>query len=146
MTKYIEANCDNPKFFSRQNRHFSDDPVDEEFLTAIEAERAKAIDARDPAEMLRNIAASNGFSPQDDCALLAKLSADELVGLFDQNEGKDIKAMVEWANRLANQPTAGALKENMALALDIIAARSPMRAERLRNWGVLPPAPKATGK
>ena len=146
VTKYIEANCDNPKFFSRQNRHFSDDPVDEEFLTAIEAERAKAIDARDPAEMLRNIAASNGFSPQDDCALLAKLSADELVGLFDQNEGKDIKAMVEWANRLANQPTAGALKENMALALDIIAARSPMRAERLRNWGVLPPAPKATGK
>jgi len=135
---YVEANRDTPEFFSRWNRFFGDDPTDDELQAAMEAGRTAIVDARDPAEMLRKIAQTNGFNPAEDAALLSKLSIDELVQLFDENEGEQLKGIVEWADRIASQQGAEKLRAKMTAAIDRIAARSAMRADRLRSWGVLP--------
>lgn len=142
VAKYIDANRSKPHFFSRWNLFFHDNPVDDELLAAMEAERTAIVDARDPAEMLKQIARTNGYNPEEDSARLSRLTADELVKLFDQNAGDDVKGMMEWANRLANQPGAVGLRASLDDALTRIAGRSPMRADRLRSWGILPPIKK----
>ena len=138
VLKYIDANRGKPDFFSRWNRFFHDDPVDAELRAAMEAERAAIVDTRDPAEMLKQMARTNGYNPEEDSARLARLTADELVQLFDDHAADDIKGMMEWANRLASHPGAAGLRASLDEAFARIADRSPMRADRLRNWGVLP--------
>lgn len=142
VQQYVEANHETPGFFSRWDRFFGDYPVDEELLAAMEAGRLAIVDARDPAEMLKRMTQTNSFNPLEDAALLSKLSVDELVKLFDENSGEDLKGIMEWADRLSKQQGADVLRANMTAAVEVIAARSPMRADRLRNWGVLPPEPE----
>jgi hypothetical protein len=137
VERYIEANRGKPDFFSRWRRFFHDDPVDQELLTAMEAERTAVVDARDPAEMLKQMALSGSFNPAEDSARLSRLSVDELVQLFDDHAADDIKGMMEWADRLAEQPGAERLRASLDEALARIASRSPMRADRLRSWGIL---------
>jgi len=147
ITSWIEANRDKPDFFSRSNRFFFDDPVDPELHAALEAGRNEIVDGRDPAETLKAMAKTSSFNPTEDVALLSRLSTGQLVEMFDANAGDDIKGMMEWAHHLTAQPGADALRANLDAALLEIAGRSPMRADRLRNWGVLPepPAPPTEG-
>lgn len=135
---YIEANREKPEFFSCSNQFFFNDPVDPELLAALDAGRAEIVDARDPAEMLKAMAKSNGFNPEEDTARLSRLSSAELVAMFDANAGGDLKGMMEWADRLANQPGADVLRANLSAAIAEIASRSRMREDRLRGWGLLP--------
>jgi hypothetical protein len=135
---YVEAHRTDGDFFRRWDRFFGNDPTDAEFIGAMEAGRAAIVDARDPAQMLKAMARSSGFNPAEDSALLSKLTADELVELFDSNSGEELKGMVEWAHRLSRQPGADLLKERFDEAVAKIAARSPMRASKLRSWGVFP--------
>ena len=107
--------------------------------------RAAIVDARNPADMLRSLASSSGFNPEEDVARLSILQVPDLVALFDENAGSDLRSMIEWANRLANQPGADTLKANMAAAMNQIASRSPMREDRLRSWGFLPQPESAGG-
>ncbi|GHH24382.1 hypothetical protein GCM10008023_36510 [Sphingomonas glacialis] len=145
VVKYIDANRSKPDFFSKWNRFFHDDPVDEELLAAMEAERTAIVDARDPAEMLKQMARTSGYNPDEDSARLSRLTADELVQLFDGNAADDVKGMMEWADRLASHPGALGMRASLDEALARIAARSPMRADRLRSWGVLPANEKPDG-
>lgn len=138
VTRYVDANRGKPNFFSSWNRFFHDDPVDKELLAAMEAEHALTVDARDPAEMLKQMARTNGYNPDEDVPRLSRLSVDELVKLFDDHAADNVKVMMVWANRLASQPGAYILRASLNEALGRIAARSPMRAARLRSWGVLP--------
>ncbi|NLS28924.1 hypothetical protein S2M10_39370 [Sphingomonas sp. S2M10] len=139
---YVEANRSTPNFFKQWDRFLGADPIDPEFKAAMDAGRAAIVDERDPAEMLRQIAQSGGFNPEEDAARLGRLSVNDLVGLFDQYPG-DAKEMMEWAGRIARHAGSEALSARVAEAIGQIAARSPMRADKLRNWGVWPPIPDA---
>ena len=141
IQSWIEANRDKPGFFSRPNWLFFDDPVDDELHDSLESGRNETLDERDPAEALKAMAKSSGFNPVEDVALLSKLSIGQLVALFDGNSGDELKSMMEWASRLAKQAGADAFHANLDAALLKIAERSPMRADRLRSWGVLPEQP-----
>ena len=132
----IKANASNPEFFSLSNRIFVDGPVDEELFAGIEAQRTAISDTRDPAAVLARMVDTSGFNPEQDVALFSKLSVAELVALFDENPGRKLKGMVVSANSIANQPGADALRKNLSSAFKQIAERSPMRANRLRLWGV----------
>ncbi len=52
---------------------------------------------------------------------------------------------MEWSDRLASHPGAVGLRASLDEALARIAARSPMRADRLRSWGVLSAVQKPEG-
>lgn len=142
ITEWIEANRDKPDFFSHSNRFFFNDPVDPELGAALEAGRNEIVDARDPSETLKAMAKSGAFNPKEDAALLSKLSTEQLVAMFDTAGADDVKSMMEWGCRLAAQPGAEQLRANLDTALLQIAARSPMREDRLRSWGVLPESPE----
>ncbi len=92
--------------------------------------------------MLKQMARSGGYNPAEDAARLSRLSVDELVQLFDDHAADDVKGMMEWADRLAGQPGAEGLRERLDEALRRIAARSRMREDRLRGWGLLPDEPQ----
>lgn len=141
LARWIEANRGKEGFFDRWNRFFANDPVDAELLAAMEAGRAEIVDARDPADMLKQMAKSGGYNPAEDAARLSRLSADEIVRLFDDHAADDVKGMMEWADRLAAQPGAENLRASLDEALGRIASRSRMREDRLRSWGVLPEFP-----
>ena len=142
LARWIEANRGKEGFFDRWNRFFANDPVDAELLAAMEAGRAEIVDARDPADMLKQMAKSGGYNPAEDAARLSRLSADEIVRLFDDHAADDVKGMMEWADRLAAQPGAENLRASLDEALGRIASRSRMREDRLRGWGVLPEFPE----
>ncbi|WP_131819280.1 hypothetical protein [Sphingomonas jatrophae] len=142
LARWIEANRGKEGFFDRWNRFFANDPVDAELLAAMEAGRAEIVDARDPADMLKQMAKSGGYNPAEDAARLSRLSADEIVRLFDDHAADDVKGMMEWADRLAAQPGAENLRASLDEALGRIASRSRMREDRLRGWGVLPKSPE----
>lgn len=137
VAQYIEANRTKPNFFSRWNQFFHGDPVDAELWAAMEAERTAIMDARDPAEMLKQIARTNGYNPEEDSARLSRLTTDELVQLFDDCAADNLKGIMQWADRLASHSNAVGLRASLDDAFARIAARSPMRADRLRNWGLL---------
>ena len=84
------------------------------------------------------MARTGAFNPKEDAARLAHLSVDDLVRLFDQH-AKDAKGMMEWIDRIARHTETEALSARLAEAIGQIAARSPMRADKLTSWGVLAP-------
>lgn len=138
LARWIEANRGKEGFFDRWNRFFANDPVDAELLAAMEAGRAEIVDARDPADILKQMAKSGGYNPAEDAARLSRLSADEIVRMFDDHAADDVKGMMEWADRLAAQPGAENLRASLDEALGRIASRSRMREDKLRGWGVIP--------
>lgn len=138
VKQFVAANKTKPDFFSKSQRMFFDNPVDDELLSALEAGRIAIVYSQDPVERLKVIAESNGFNPPDDIMLLDKLTSDDFLSIFDNNSGGDLKSIMEWSLRIGAQPGAEPLRDKVLKAIKTIAARSPMRAERLRNWGVLP--------
>jgi hypothetical protein len=136
VAKFLAVNSDRPEFFARDNRMFYDDQVDPELHSALEAERIKHRDARDPVERLKKIADQRGFDPADDVALFSRLSSDDWLAFFDENEGPNIKNLIEWAGIIAAQEGGETMRANLKLAVDEIGARSPMRANKLKAWGV----------
>lgn len=145
VESYIDANADVPRFFSRQNRLFFDDPVDPQLLSRLERGRAALLQARDPATVLKRMASNEGFNPEDDLPLFSAMTTAQLVQLLDDHAGEHIKSMAEWLARLAKQPGGEALLKKVEAAFAIMASRSRMREDRLRSWGLLPSEPpKAT--
>lgn len=135
---FVDANKTKPDFFSKSERMFFDTPADDELLNALEAGRMAIVYSQDPVDRLKVIAEAKGFNPPDDIALLDKLTSNDFLSIFDNNSGPDLKSLVEWSMRIGAQPGAEQLRGKVIRAIEIIAKRSPMRAERLRNWGVLP--------
>jgi len=138
VSKYVEANEQNLEQILEGGRLFITGPVDEELSATLERRRKVAIDTRDPAEVLLAMASSKGLNPTEDVPLFSKLEPDELIKLFHQLEGGGLGSIIEWADRLASQPGADVFRANLTTALKTIAEQSPMRAGRLRQWGVLP--------
>lgn len=138
LARWIEVNRGKEEFFDRWNRFFANDPVDPELLAAMDAGRAEIVDARDPADMLKQMVKSGGYNPDEDAARLSRLNADELIQLFDDHAADNVKGMMEWADRLANQSGSAVLRASLSEAFKRIASRSRMQADRLRSWGLLP--------
>ncbi|WP_294195714.1 hypothetical protein [uncultured Sphingomonas sp.] len=138
IKQYIDENAHTPNFFSRQNRLFFDDPVDPQLLSRLEQGRTALLGARDPATVLKNMATNKDFDPERDLPLFSALTIAQLVQLLDDHAGEEIKGMAEWLARLARQPGGEALLKKVEAAFAIMAARSRMRADRLRSWSLLP--------
>jgi hypothetical protein len=137
--RYVQANARDPAFYSH-TLHLGGDPIDPAFRDALASNRFVANDDRDPAKRLKAIASTNGYNPEEDAALLNRLTVADLVALFDDNPGEDLKGMVKWASIIASQPHADELSGKLSAAFAQIAARSPMTAARLQDWqALLPP-------
>jgi hypothetical protein len=133
---YAAALPEDPKSFDVSNHHFmADNPIDPTLLAAIEARRERYKDPRDPRSVLLDVGRNQGWNDEDE-RLLASLSADDFVTLIEATEGKELRQIIQMGLRMAahqgaESPMQAALNE----ALARIAAKSPLRARRLKAWG-----------
>lgn len=138
--QYVAAMPNTMQSYQIENHIFLNDVlVDPALRQALEGAYAKFEDCRDPQEVLVEIGRNQGWNDQDE-RLLASLSADDFEALIERTQGKELRHVVQMALRLAaHHADKEALQAPLHEALARIAAKSPLRARRLKAWGFSPP-------
>jgi hypothetical protein len=134
---YVAAQPDNPRFFDIQNHHFSADrPIDAVLREAFAERLAGVKDDRDPKAILLTIGHGEPWQDED-IRLLATVTSDAYVAMIEGTQGQDLKLLVQTALQVAgrHQQDAPEINTGLTEALSFIAAKSPLRARRLRQWG-----------
>lgn len=138
IEKYVDANRGNQGFFNPDNIYLArDDVFDPPFAEAISAARAAYIDDRDPREVLVSMFERKGWDPED-IELLAKVTADQFQAIFESIRGADLRRSIKNAQLIGRQGDEASAKVGIAVqqALEQIARKSPLRALRLRRYGI----------
>ncbi|MBE1528954.1 hypothetical protein GGC65_003410 [Sphingopyxis sp. OAS728] len=139
---YADAQPDNPDFFSIRNHHFpADQPADPALVAALAERLATFREERDPKAVLVDIGHGRAWQ-DDDLALLAGIDADAYQLMFEGTEGADLSLLIRTALQIArgHEHDRPEIRAAVEQALGRIAAKSPLRARRLRQWGFAPPA------
>jgi hypothetical protein len=134
---YVAALPNELRAFTLDGHHFMpDQPVDAALAAALQARYEGFEDERDPRRVLMELAQGQGWNTEDE-RLMAQLSSDEFQNLIESTEGPQLRAVVKTALRMAEQggESAPQIKASLHEALSRIAAKSPLRARRLRYWG-----------
>lgn len=140
INTYVAAKTENRQYFNFNNHHFTNEsPADPALRAAFQRRYDEFVDTRDPVEVLKQIAEGNGWG-DDDEHLVANLSAGQFEAIFEQTQGPTLRRVIQAALRLASNGSPSAARMNAPLrqALKNIAAKSPLRARRLRSWGFNP--------
>ncbi|QGN56182.1 hypothetical protein [Novosphingobium sp. Gsoil 351] len=139
IAAYVSAHNDaKPEFFNIGNHHFSaDDRLDPALRQAFEKRRAAYVDERNPLDVLRSIGEGRGWNDAD-VALMAKQSPEDFERLFESLKGKEVRRSIETIRVLAHSHHEGSklIDEASLKALRKIAAKSPMRAKKIRSYGI----------
>lgn len=143
---YVAAQPQNPRFFDIGNHHFpADQPADPALAAALADRLAAFRDERDPKEVLIEIGHGRGWQDED-LVLLGSLNADAYEAMIEGTEGPDLSILVRTALQIARHhaPDRPEIRTAVDEALGRIAAKSPLRARRLRQWGFIrAPRPEA---
>lgn len=139
IDRYVEARKDEGKaFFDLYEHHFmTSDAPDPRLVAAFEAKRATFVDARDPGQVLIQISAQQGWD-EEDVELLASVTADQLIAMFDAIKGPELRRSIQFAHTLAKSGSkhADTLNGRLAEAMKTMAARSYHTKRRLKSWRV----------
>jgi hypothetical protein len=137
---YVAAQPEDRQYFNFHNHHFTNEsPADPALRGAFQKRYDDFVDPRDPGQVLTLIAEGNGWS-DDDERLIAALSAEQFKTIFEQARGPILRRIIQAALRLASNgsPATAPMRAPLRRALENIAAKSPLRARRLRSWGFNP--------
>ena len=140
---YVASRPNEPDALNLNEYHFMhDQPADGALRAAFQSRYEAFEDTRDPKQVLLEIAGGQGWNTEDE-RLLATLSADAFQTLIEGTEGPDLRRVIKTALRMASHGGESAPRMRVALheALARIAAKSPLRARRLRYWGFAPVRP-----
>lgn len=145
IAAYIAARTEERiEFFDISNHHFSaDDQVDEGLCKAFSERRAAYVDRRAPLDALRDIAAKGRWDNLD-VVLMGKQSADDFERLFESLTGDEVRVSIKMVYEMGRGHYADSKKIRAASleALRRIAGKSPLRARKIRGWGIsLEPSP-----
>lgn len=139
---YVASRPNEPNALDLGEYHFMpDQPADDALRAAFEKRYEAFEDTRDPKRVLLEIARGQGWNTQDE-RLMATLSADEFQILIESTEGPDLRRVIKTALRMASHgggETAPRMRAALHEALARIAAKSTLRARRLRYWGFAAP-------
>ena len=139
IQRYIEVNQDHgPEFFNIQNQHVSaDEEIDAALREAFALRRASHIDTRSPLDVLQSIGRRGGWD-EADVMLMAKQSVGDFEKMFEALRGRDLRSSIETILILGNSNTEGSAAVRTASrgALRCIARKSPLRARKIRRYGV----------
>jgi len=116
--------------------HMFDRVSDPEILEAVEVAKGRAaqtLSLQDAFDMFR---ATNGY-PEKAIASFAEASVDEIVRFIDATVSEDmagvLRRILELRSNHADPNWVGA-SQNVQHACELIAARSALAADRMRNW------------
>lgn len=139
IDRYTEARKDEGKaFFDLYEHHFmANDTPDPRLVAAFDAKHASFVDVRDPGQMLIQISAEQGWN-QEDVDLLASLTPEQLIAMFDKIKGPELRRSIKFAHTLARSQVglADKLSAHLAEAMKTMAMRSYQTERRLKSWGV----------
>lgn len=111
--------------------------VDPEIESAFQKIEEQYVDNRDPIDVMKKIAKNRSWNPED-IELLSKLSADDYERIFLEIEDQNLNSIGRFIVARSNDD--GDNNKRMKLALDEglkrIAAKSYLRAERIKSYGV----------
>jgi hypothetical protein len=132
----VHAN-ERPEFYDLSDYFVRGDEIEDGLREAFAKARAAYVDSRDPLEVLRGIGERHGWSEQD-AMLLAKQSADDFEQMFEALRGEDVRQSIETIRQLAraHQPESEAIERATSEALRRIAAKSPIRARKIKRFGI----------
>jgi len=139
VSSYVAANDDKDiRFFDLADSPFLDrNNVDPTLKKAFEKRYDDYVDDREPIEVLKSIGGRNGWS-NEDLRLMAQQSSDGFEKMFEALDGSEMKSSIE--NILAigrgHSDDAAAIREASINALKKIASKSPLRARKVRRFGV----------
>ncbi len=113
--------------------------VDEEVKSAFRAKTEEYSDDRDPAEVLIQLADSNGWS-RNDLELLSNLSEDDFYAIFKGSTGDRLRSLLNGALKYSNVVNATEemkkISSTAESALKRIASESDLNRERVQFWGI----------
>lgn len=93
------------------------------------------VDDRDPRDVLATMVNQRGWSPPD-IKLLTEVDADAFVSIFEDLRGSQVRQTIEFLRMLGKQPEAVDVGATVEEALRRIARKSPLRAIRMRRYGI----------
>jgi hypothetical protein len=138
VRNYVESRSeDGFEFYNIRNHHFSeDDIIDETFKVAMEEACQRHVDDRDPFEVLKSLA-RGGWS-EADVILMGRQSADDFERMFEALRGPEVRASIETVLRIgrAGHAESENILQNATEALRRIARKSPLRARKIRRFGI----------
>lgn len=121
-----------------------EDPVILEAVEQARVRAARALPLRDAFEMMR---ADNGYHDRA-IASFAAASVEEIVLLIDGTVTEGLASALRRILLLPQNPgdaSWGAASQNVKAAAELIAGRSVLAADRMRNWLAIEPAPMGGG-
>lgn len=143
-TLYMEQRGDEvPQFYDISLSHRGE-LTDEKLKAAFLAKTATFRDERDPSEVLKQLAHSSGWNPQD-IALLSGLTADDLYRMFKRLKGDDIRLVITQALKFGKyqgvDEVTHSIGVNAEAALKRIGEESILNRMRVGAFGITVDAP-----
>lgn len=134
---YTDAQVATPEFFDEGNHDFAlAGELDDALRRAIERARQSLVDNRDPKEVLSE-AAKQGTWRSRDVKLLSSVAPEKFAGWFETLRGTELRKSIETALAMSKSDDENAekLRKSLGKGLQIIANKSPIRANRLLRFG-----------
>lgn len=139
ITSYITAHeGKGPKVLDISSYPFaSESEIDVEFRRQLEVRRSAYVDTRDPFELLSSIGRRQDWDERD-VALMATQSADDFERMFETLKGEDLGRSIRVILNigLTNARGGDAVRAASLEALRRIGRKSPLRARKIRSFGV----------
>ncbi len=139
IANYVVAReADGPDFFNIGQHHFlRDDRLDDGLRAAFAAKREGYVDTRDPLAVLTAIGASRSWSDAD-LMLMARQTTDDFEQILEALRGEALRPAVDMllAMGSGHSEQAHAIHEASHAALRRIAIKSPMRAQKIKSYGI----------
>lgn len=138
LQSYIAAADQKRSFFDLRNQPFlAADEVDPTLRAAFKAKLETFIDQRDPREVVISLSDLNGYN-SDDVKLFSSLDSQAIVKLLETIQGLPLLDAIRVLRMLAGDATdeGQKLQVNLHAALVQIARRSPLRARRMKQFGI----------
>jgi hypothetical protein len=114
-----------------------DAQLDPEFEKQLRKIDEAFVDTRDPKDVIRKMISQSGWNDQD-VRLLSQLGPDEYVEIFESPWGRDLPKVAKFLVRLGSFEGGDykTMGEAINEALKRIARKSPLKARRVKSYGV----------
>lgn len=137
IRKYVDAHGEDRRALDLSDNHYmTTAEIDPAIAKAFSDKLGSFVDDRHPNAVLMEMYEKQGWSPAD-VQLLATIPTDGFVEIVEGLRGPEIRHMIEFLQMIGRQPdeASQAVGATVADALQQIAAKSPLRALRMRRFG-----------
>jgi hypothetical protein len=142
IAHYVEKRGDEPGLFDPQNYLMFGELTDPDVSKAFNDKHASLKHQFDAQKVLRTIADTNGWSPEE-ITYLSQLPVDDYYRMFKGSKGKELRKLINAClqfDRIGNATSEmKEVSKRAREALGRIAKESPLNARRVKPYGIVDP-------